>query len=385
MDFNLDEFVSRSELKIENNKVSKETELRTKIIDTLFKEQFNWPINEDLDNASVRLEYTVQDGSQAKEIDYAFIVEDAVEAIIETKSPQNNLREKDRRQLHSYMRMTGSLIGVLTNGNDFELYVTQSRRPPKEKQLLKTPFYRLTDHMSELNILNAEEIIGGNSHVTANQASKNTDIDSDQLVSDHYISNIEEQIPSKMRNQLSQNPRDYIESMLESMRHDIQRTVNADDAEPVTDDSSFMSVVRKSYFHEGSGRVRIEQGTEKDVRELISKRSIWPIGEQLARKPPYIAIHIKNDEEEDVGIKYIAQVERLAPIDAYDGEYEHRLMNSAKQIVKLSRVWRMEDYIESQNDSYVVPKEITLEDIVDSKTMEELNGEKEINSDIKCV
>lgn len=373
--FDLETFAEKSALRIDRKEISQETEVRTKIIDPLLDHGFDWPLHKDDDEATVRLEYTFQDGSRAQQLDYAFLVDGAVDVVLETKSPTSTLGESDCEQLFSYMRTTGALFGILTNGRMFELYISESTRPPREACVTTVELRELPNDIDITRVLQRDALVNGESHVHASRVVNHQTSTEDLLSSDRHIKSIEQELPSGLREELPREPRSYIDDMLTTMQHDLREKQRTTASEPVSPDSTLINVVEKKYFENGSGRVRISEATESEVNTYLSQRSIWPIAHELARKPPYIGIYITD--ENSPGLKYIASVEKMIDPTLYTEEVlsEPRLLRSQKILV-MERVWRVEDYLTDSIDGRNVPQETTLGEFVAADSLDDLRNER---------
>jgi hypothetical protein len=96
---------------------AREEETKAKLI-TPFVEALGW---NKFDNAEVRLEYT--DSKTSLRVDYALFGpdSDSPDIVIEAKQFGTNLTLNEQ-QLYDYLRIFSAEWGVLTNGEEFDIY-----------------------------------------------------------------------------------------------------------------------------------------------------------------------------------------------------------------------------------------------------------------------
>lgn len=100
---------------ISNNPQMNESNTKHKLINPLI-EVLGWDHLTD-----VELEYAVQMGANSKNVDYSISYEGAPVIFVEVKGNDSKIRDKDRKQLRSYLLQQNVDWGLLTNGENFEI------------------------------------------------------------------------------------------------------------------------------------------------------------------------------------------------------------------------------------------------------------------------
>ena len=106
-----------------------ETATRVLVIDVVLA-ALGWDVK---DPASVRLEHR----ANGNKLDYILLSSGQFLAVVEAKSANLGLRDKDRRQASGYATEVGAHYAVLSNGGRWEAWDMMSKKPRKENILVE--------------------------------------------------------------------------------------------------------------------------------------------------------------------------------------------------------------------------------------------------------
>lgn len=209
------DYVGRSQSLLEASPQMDEENTKVKLVQP-FVDLLGWNVY----STEVKLEYSVQMGTQTSKVDYALMVGDTPVVFIEAKPARSDLSDKDVRQLQSYMRQELTVDwGVLTNGKVFEvLSVTGNERSDGETSIATFDLDEMAENPEMLEILTKDAIQSGRADEIARQLTQtNRAI---RRLTDREEP-IAERLTDVLRDELDETPLDLEEQSLDFV-HDLR-------------------------------------------------------------------------------------------------------------------------------------------------------------------
>lgn len=161
---NVEEYADRSETLIDKSPQMNEQNVRDKLIRPLI-EILGWDLYLDVES-----EYTVQIGTTQTRVDYALLIDDTPDVLIEAKSNGEALNGDHKGQLASYMRQAGTDWGLLTNGEKFQILKLKSgTSSSKEMVLAEVDLREINQDWEIMEIISKEMVQSGEAHQLADQ------------------------------------------------------------------------------------------------------------------------------------------------------------------------------------------------------------------------
>ena len=158
----LSEYVSHVEAVIERYPQMNEDNTKSKILRN-FLELLGWDIAFDAE-----LEYPVTIGSSKNYVDYSLSGDSSPVLFVEAKGYDTTLRDPHRGQLHSYLRQTDVDWGLLTNGQQYEIYHRENVDDGVEIQTVaQLELAALPNRIDYVRLLSKEALTSGRSQKLA--------------------------------------------------------------------------------------------------------------------------------------------------------------------------------------------------------------------------
>jgi hypothetical protein len=221
----LSEYADRSAGLIEGSPQMDEENTKRKVIEPLI-EVLGW----DILSSDVELEYSVQMGSGTKKVDYALKREGTPVVFVEAKGCDTSLNQGHEDQLTSYMRQVGVDWGLLTNGQNFEIFrrdVSSSR--PNEISLAQFSVERVPENEHPLKALSRDSIDSGESRQIAEkiEAVQNAVAslrENKEALAEDVTGVVTEVAGSAVSQQIEDEAKSFVDTLIESPEEQAHRT-----------------------------------------------------------------------------------------------------------------------------------------------------------------
>jgi hypothetical protein len=297
---------------------SLDTEEGTKIqIITPLLQTLNWNTGcVPVDNSRVEPEYKVQDGSSRKRVDYALMVDGEPKVYVEAKSIKSDLREKNRKQLFSYMRNDGIPFGVLTNGKQVQLFVNDLKSE-KPTQYLIGDFSTKNTYLDFLKLIEKGNLEDGTSKKLYDEIiemKREEEPDYEYLqekLKDYRIT----YTPDKLLATLFKEYSAVEDPVIETASADIQDSPDT--------------------------RCAFYTGDRESIENLFIGQSSWGAVDEPKKDVKYIAMYSKDDS----AITHIGEIEDCIPVSEYPNSGDLPSYDEGRVVFNLSNVYELTDPI----------------------------------------
>lgn len=141
----IEAFVSTAEGVVATGQELDEANTKAKILTPLVR-TLGWPVH---DNTEVLLEYSGEDQFEDK-VDYALFDADELYAVIEAKQIGESLSEHTS-QIRRYMRLYGAEWGLLTNGENYQIFRSEDEADEKSVERLSLADLSTSEYLQQLS------------------------------------------------------------------------------------------------------------------------------------------------------------------------------------------------------------------------------------------
>jgi len=370
----LSEFIQRSESLLDHSPQMDEQNTRRKIIEP-FLELLGW----DMLSTEVELEYSVPMGAGTKKVDYALLLDDKPVIFVEAKGVDSTISDSHRKQLKSYIRQTGVNWGILTNGENIEIFKRRTEGSlPDEVSLGQLSIDELSENTNLLNAVSREYIKSGEAENIASQietsrkAAENLRDKKDEI-STGITNLITDEIGESVSQTIETGAKQFVDVLAVTLEEQEQEELSFEG-----DPTSTQSTVTTSTWtpNQGanaiSGRIsrRELQGNDSDLVAVFpSKKSGIPFLKEnnawgfvrIGKNPEYVAVYVSEDVQM---VKYVAKVKDIVspeeadlarPLDFYNeaaSDDEQAGFDPAKNVIIFEEgsLFELEDPIPFNNE-----------------------------------
>ena len=282
--------------------------------------------------------FSVQMGSQAKEVDYALFLgdEDEPQAFVEAKPEKRSLRGEHLEQLRSYMRQEWVEWGLLTNGRQYQLVrlTPQTNGAPDLRVLVDIGL----DEVSESYL---PDIMSKGAMESGEATDLGDDLQSrmdaiDVLKNEPTVLG-EAMAGVDVNGDASEVGQRIVETLNQRLVIEAKATQTSDGPQ-----HTFQSMRRERLDGEGDTRV-VWMSSRPNGVEFLREHSAWGFVKQPRRNPEMLALYVSSPVQE---LKYIGRIEDVVPVREFSGiDDTLKQQNDGKYVVTLSEVVELEDAI----------------------------------------
>lgn len=282
--------------------------------------------------------FSIQMGSQTKEVDYALFAgdEDEPRAFVEAKPEKRRLRGEHLEQLRSYMRQEWVEWGLLTNGRQYQLV----RLTPRTDG---SPNLRILVDVSLDNLaLSYLPDIMGKASMESGEANELGDdlqrrMDAIDVLKDDpsIVGEVVETVD------LSGDVAEVGGRVVDTLNQHLvvgAKMVERPDGPEDTLDSTW----RQSLTGDEGTRV-VWTSSRPNGIEFLREHTAWGFVGKPRRDPEYLALYVSAPVQE---VKYIGKIEDVFPAREFtDADETLRQQNDGKHVVTFSELYEFEDPI----------------------------------------
>lgn len=316
----VDKFVNRSKLVINQSPQMDEANTKAKIIQPLI-DYLGWDIN-----SSVELEYPLQIGSRSSKVDYALLIENTPLVFVEAKGADMEIKKRDKGQLRSYMRQKGVNWGILTNGKRF-IFLKRKKgvERPKEVELGDYTLEDLRKNIKTLEIFSKEKIENGESEKIAERIEKIQESveeleNKKEEISRKIQKSLSNEIKNIPSNKIKEQSEEFIDNLIKSLETQTPFKPLSPEAKTEIQElerGSWNPGKNKNAISGKINRKSIQGSLESTVAVFPSHKSgvnflkennAWGFV-RLGREPKYASIYLTNEKR----VKYFAEVDKIVP------------------------------------------------------------------------
>lgn len=297
-------------------KISREESTKIQIITPLLK-SLNWDIGSSpSSNHYVKPEYNVQNGSSRNRVDYAFIIDGVPRVYVEAKNINTDDLEKYESQLFNYMRNDGVPFGLLTNGKELKLFISDfDSRQPTEYLVGSSNVKH--NYIEFLNLIEKNNLLNG----------KSDDVYEDII----RLKNEDKPEYTNLREKLKKYRMTYTPDVMLS-------TIFDDYLEP---GSPIAQLASSKIQADPDTRCGFYTGTRESIQRLFLDQLVWGAVKKPKKDIEYIAMYCK----EESAITHIGKIKDWMPVAEYENPGDLPSYEDDKIVFKISELYALKDPI----------------------------------------
>jgi len=365
----LSSFVKRSKKIIDNTSQMDEANTKSKILRPFIDKVLGWDFYND-----VELEYSVKiTTSRKSKVDYALIKDNEPVIFIEAKGCDTNVSERDREQLSSYMKQKDVNLGLISNGEYYEI-LKREVLPSNKVNIKKLVSFRLDNLESKINylrLLSRDAVDSGDSERIANKIEqRRKTIDKLEEEKENISNEIIRIISSKVGEEFTQKIEDQSKKLIDNLIEDIKRPFKEGEKEPK---SNFPDLPNGEVIVCPSNPGEIEDGLRSGIK-FLKYYNAWGFI-NVGREPDYLAIYVTKPVQE---IKYFGEIEDIidpkderSPVENLD---KHSTYSKEKELLLLKEdsLRELENPISFEGKKIMGPRYTTLDKLRNARTTADL-------------
>lgn len=314
----LERYIERSKKILEDSPQMDEANTKKKIIEPLI-ELLGW----DLYSSEVKLEYQVQSGSTSKNVDYALLLNDSPVVFLETKGSGRKIRDKDVKQLESYMKLDDVGFGLISNGDSFRVLRTEWRKRETEvSELGAFSLDEISDELNFIKLLSRKSIESGKSETIAKNIEKSRKAveklrENKSKIVEEVAGIIGKEIGEFNPDKIESQSAKFLEELISTLREPVREQIE-------TEEKKVPEISRGELKKYESGEVIVCPSNPDGVNFLLQYHAWGFI--RIGREPKYLLIYLTKPESE---VKYFGKIDEIvppesekSPVSDYE-EYEH--------------------------------------------------------------
>lgn len=298
------------------DKIKSEEGTKIQII-TPFLKSLNWDIGT-IPNKKyyIKPEHKVQDGSSKKRVDYAFICDGHPKVYVEAKNINNKLRQKHQNQLFSYMRNDGVPFGLLTNGIEIKLYISDFRSNRPEQHLighLKNDY----EYIEFIDVISENNLLSG----------KSDEIRKDIIDLKHNKNKDRKNFKEKLKKyKITHTPDKMLSTIFDDYTESKSKSIETFSSSIKADPETLCGFYT---------------GTKESIEKLFVNELTWGAVREPNKNIKYIAIYSK----EESAITHIGKISDYIPVSEYPNAKKLPSYSDDKIVYQLSEVYKLDDKI----------------------------------------
>lgn len=324
----LNRYVEQSQELIENTPQMDEQNTKRKLVEPLL-EVLGW----DILTSNVELEYSIQIGSSPTKVDYALQIEDAPVVLVEAKGLDTPLSSSHRDQLKSYIRQTGVDWGLLTNGEEFEVYKRKTKGSrPDEVELGSFSLEELPQNKNTIQTLSRDLIETGEAksiaeRIEAERLAARKLRDKKGEIAEQITDFVTEEVGSAVSQTVEDGAKQFVDVLAKSLEQEAegqlpiepqretnQSTTIQSEWEPERGANAIAGTIpKKDIEGEPSALVALFP-TKKSGVQFLKENNAWGFV-RVGREPEFVAMYVSEDVQQ---IRYIAQVKEIVDAEEAD-------------------------------------------------------------------
>lgn len=359
----ISEFASTSQSLIADSPQMNESNTKVKIIQPFLQEVLGYDLGD------MELEYKVQMGGQTYHVDYALMFNDLPEVFVEAKGLDTTISTRDVDQLKSYLKLQDVKWGLLTNGEQYNLYQLEFQNNEAEFHLLaETSIGDLPAHGRTLSAISKEAIESGQSedvvrYIREINRAKNELNTRKAEIAESIADTITKETTDSIYQDAEREAKELVDRLIEELRSERPSNVETPTIQggegssivdtfpaPDVDESGFPVKSRADVSGEDDAHTALYASQESGV-DFLSKYQAWGFID-IASEPEYFLIYLSKPFQH---VRYLGVVDEITPADQFvedhdipSGEFKY---GDSKKVVEFSELFRLEDPIPIGPDS----------------------------------